>query len=160
MMLRPIEPHAGQPDRAHGRYPALRARDAGERGDVARPFRPPRRHDHDRKHRDRSHQRERAEHVQEKQQVVEAHTESSVRQCPRRQTRAEAVSGRGRCSARNSATPSATQAPSKTKRPMLLDRIDIERDRDEDARRSAERQHPGAAECVAEGGRRVASEAP
>jgi hypothetical protein len=42
----------------------------------------------------------------------------------------------------------------------VVDRIDIERDRDEDARRSAERQHPGAAECVAEGGRRVASEAP
>jgi hypothetical protein len=42
----------------------------------------------------------------------------------------------------------------------VVDRIDIERDRDEDARRSDERQHPGAAECVAEGGRRVASEAP
>jgi ElaB/YqjD/DUF883 family membrane-anchored ribosome-binding protein len=77
----------------------------------------------------------------------------------RHQTRVDAISGRGRCSARNSATPSVTQAPSKTKRSMSW----IGSTSRVIATRMAAAPTSGstrAAECVAERGRRVASEAP
>jgi hypothetical protein len=49
------------------------ARNACELDDLARPLRLPRRHGHDRKQRDRSHQDERAYDVQNEKDVVEAH---------------------------------------------------------------------------------------